>query len=105
MTYGGCDHQSYQQLPLQDKLGRDVTAQTAKLAEAVSAASQKVLDANTKYAADQLKGFEQGGRYADATIQQAQQQMQQVEAAVVAVRLASSALCYKPSKKGSSLVC
>ena len=75
-----------QQPPLQDKLGRDVTAQTAKLAETVGAASQKVLDANTKYAADPLKGFEQEGKYADATIQQAQQQMRQVEAAVEAVR-------------------
>lgn len=73
-------------LPLQDKLGRDVAAQTAKLAESVGSSSQKVLDANTKYAADHLKGFEQEGKYAAATIQQARQQMQQVEAAVVAVR-------------------
>ena len=69
----------------QDKLGRDLTAQTAKLSEAITAASQKVLDANTKYAVDHLKGFEQG-KYAAATIQQAQQQLQQVEAAVLAVR-------------------
>ena len=74
------------QLPLQDKLGRDMTAQTAKLAEAITAASQKVLDANIKYAVDHLKGFEQEGKYAAATIQQAQQQLQQVETAVVAVR-------------------
>ena len=67
-------------------MGRDVTAQAAKLAETVGAASQKVLEANTKYAADHLTGFDQEGKYAIATIQQAQQQMQQVEAAVVAVR-------------------
>lgn len=73
-------------LLLQDKLGRDLTAQTAKLSELIAAASQKVLDANTKYAEDHLKGFEQEGKYAAATIQQAQQQLRQVEDAVLAVR-------------------
>ena len=77
----------------QDKLGRLLSAQTAKLSEAITAASQKVLNANTKYAVDHLKGFEQEGKYAAATIQQAQQQLQQVEAAVLAVRCEDPALC------------
>ena len=71
---------------MQEKLGRDLAAQTVKLTETVTASSQKVLDLNTKFAEDHLKGFEQGGKYAVATVQQAQQQLQQVETAVMTVR-------------------
>ena len=85
LTISKCDTTS-SLLLFQDKLGRDLTAQTAKLSEAISIASQRVLDANTKYAVDHLKSFEQEGKYAAATIQQAQQQLQQVEGAVLAVR-------------------
>jgi len=54
--------------------------------ETVTASSQNVLDLNTKFAEDHLKGFEQGGKYASATVQQAQRQLQQVETAVLTVR-------------------
>lgn len=73
-------------MPVQDKLGRNLAAQTAKLIETVTATSQKVLHLNVKFAQDHLKGFEQDGQYAAATIQQAQNQLQQVEAAVRAIR-------------------
>ncbi|DBB04647.1 TPA: hypothetical protein ACH3X1_012711 [Trebouxia sp. C0004] len=69
-----------------EKLGRDLAAQMVRLAETVTASSQKVLDLNTKFAEDHLKGFEQGGKYAAATVQQAQEQLQQVETAVVTIR-------------------
>ncbi len=71
---------------MQEKLGRDLAAQTVRLTETATASSQKVLDLNTKFAEDHLKGFEQGGKYAAATVQQAQQPLQQVETAVVTVR-------------------
>ena len=71
---------------VQEKLGRDLTTQTSKLSELIAASSQRVLDLNTKFMQDHLIAFEQGGKHAPATIQQAQQQLQQVEAAVIAVR-------------------
>ena len=82
--HGTCRHFSC--VSVQDKLGRDLTAQAAKLTETVTATSQKVLDSNLRFAQGRLLGFEQEGKYAAATIEQAQQQLQQVEAAVVAVR-------------------
>ena len=71
---------------LQDKVGRDLAAQTAKLTETATSTSQKLLDLNAKFAEEHLKGFEQDGKYATATIQQAQQQLQLVETAVLNVR-------------------
>lgn len=71
---------------MQEKLGRDLAAQTVRLIETVTGSSQKVLDLNTKFAEDHSKGFEQGGKYASATVQTAQQQLQQVESAVMTIR-------------------
>ncbi len=71
---------------MQEKLGRDLTAQMVRLNETVTTSSQKVLDLNTKFAEDHSKGFKQGGKYAAATVQQAQQQLQEVESAVMTVR-------------------
>ena len=70
---------------MQEKLGRDLTAQMVRLNETVTTSSQKVLDLNTKFAEDHSKGL-QGGKYAAATVQQAQQQLQEVESAVMTVR-------------------
>lgn len=77
----------------QEKLERDLIAQITKLSEVVNASSQRVLDLNTKFMQDHLKAFEEGGKYAPATIQQAQQQLQQVEAAVVGIRWAAVSMC------------
>lgn len=71
---------------MQDKLGRDLTAQTIKLTDTATVSSQRVLDLNTKFAEEHLKSFDLRGAYAAATIQQAQLQLQQVETAVVQVR-------------------
>ena len=71
---------------MQDKLGRDLAAQTVKLTDTATGTNQRVLDLNTKFAEDHLKSFDLGGAYAAATIQQAQLQLQQVESAVVQVR-------------------
>ena len=71
---------------MQEKLGRDLTAQMVRLTETVTTSSQKVLDLNTKFAQDHSQGFEQRGKYAAATVQQAQQQLQEVESAVMTVR-------------------
>ena len=77
---------------MQDKLGRDLAAQTGMLTDTISASCQKVLDGNARFSEQHLKGFEQRGQYAVATIQQAQQQLQQVEAAVTSIRYETSAI-------------
>ena len=73
-------------IDVQDKLGRDLVMQTSKLTETATNTSQKVLNLNAKFVEEHLRGFEQGGKYAPATIQQAQQQLQQVETAVMTTR-------------------
>lgn len=71
---------------MQVKTGKDMDAQAAKLSEQATSTIQKLLDNDARFASDNLKGVDQGGNYAVASMQAATQQLLQADNAITAAR-------------------
>ena len=71
---------------MQVKTGKDMDAQSAKLSDQATASIQKLLDVDAKFASDHLIGFDQGGSYAEASMQSARQQLLQADTAIITAR-------------------
>ena len=70
----------------QTKVGKDLAAQAARLSQQATATIQKLLDNDTKFASEHLKGVDQGGSYAEASVLAARGQLLQADTAIAAAR-------------------
>lgn len=71
---------------MQVKLGKDLATQAGKLTDQATTTVQKLLDNDARFSSDHLKGFDQGGSYAEANMEAARGQLLQADTAIAAAR-------------------